>query len=125
MKEGYPMGLMGQSDANRVFHPLLVTISTNETEETGLKVFQALQELLPPFDPLAYMGDGAFPYRNAFARVYGSQEEDKEQTMCFVHVYKVFVMNQFNNDIFMKYIYLLFSIIIIHSFILYSGLRKL
>lgn len=105
MKEGFPMGLMGQSDANRVFHPLLVTISTNETEETGLKVFQALQRLLPEFEPVAYMGDGAFPYRNAFASVYGSLEGDKEQTMCFAHVYKVFVMNQFNN-----YIYILGTI---------------
>jgi hypothetical protein len=89
-----------------VYHDYYHEISAgtgNETEETGLKVFQALQRLLPEFEPVAYMGDGAFPYRNAFASVYGSLEGDKEQTMCFAHVYKVFVMNQlyiyFRNNI--------------------------
>jgi hypothetical protein len=83
---GYTVTVMGQSDADRVFHVRAIGVSTNSTERVGTFYFRAWSARVPLFRPRAYLGDAAHAYANAAAAVFDSV---RDRLMCFAHVYKV------------------------------------
>lgn len=87
--ENFTVAVMGQSDADRVFHTRAVGISTNSTEEVGRFYLLAWKSRVPLFCPRAYVGDAAAAYANAAAGVFDSI---LVRVMCFAHVYKVSVL---------------------------------
>ena len=89
MYEGFPLTVMGQSDANRVFHTRAVGISTLSTEEVGNFYLSTWSNRVPDFQPVAYLGDGANAFANAAKRVFPSVGTHGVRLMCFAHVYKV------------------------------------
>lgn len=83
---GYPIMVMGQSDADRVFHIRAIGVSTHCNERSGIFYLNAWKSRVPLFQPRAYLGDAAPAYANAAAAVFESIEV---RLMCFAHVYKV------------------------------------
>ena len=63
--EGYSVTVMGQSDADRVFHVRAVGVSTNSDERVGRFYLNAWKARVPEFSPRAYLGDAAQAYANA------------------------------------------------------------
>lgn len=83
---GYTVTIIGQSDADRIFHVRAIGVSTNSNERVGTFYFRAWSARVPLFQPRAYLGDGAPAYANAAAVVFDSI---RDRLMCFAHVYKV------------------------------------
>ena len=84
--EGYTVTVLGQTDADRVFHTRAVGISTNSTERVGAFYLRAWRDRVPLFTPRAYLGDAAEAYANAARQIFPSIAV---RLMCFAHVYKV------------------------------------
>lgn len=84
--EGYTVTVLGQTDADRVFHTRAVGISTNSNERVGTFYLRAWRDRVPLFTPRAYLGDSAEAYANAALRIFPSIAV---RLMCFAHVYKV------------------------------------
>ena len=95
MYEGYPLTVMGQSDANRVFHTRAVGIATLSTEEVGQFYLSTWSARVPLFQPVAYLGDGTNAFANAAKSFFPSVGVHGVRLMCFAHVYKVHEMNLF------------------------------
>ena len=84
--EGYSVTVLGQTDADRVFHTRAIGISSNSTERVGAFYLRAWRDRVPLFTPRAYLGDAAEAYANAAREIFPSIAV---RLMCFAHVYKV------------------------------------
>lgn len=118
--EGYSVTVMGQSDADRVFHVRAVGVSTNSDERVGRFYLNAWKARVPEFSPRAYLGDAAQAYANAAMAIYPSIDI---RLMCFAHVYKVHSTGQremsflfFETLLFCHLIKLKITILLILSF---------
>lgn len=100
MLEGNPCTILGQSDADRVFHIMCICVSTNSTSEVGDTIFDTLQHLVADFDPKAYLGDAAIAFRNSFIKIFGAE---KTLLMCYAHVYKVRFIYVYIPELLCKY----------------------
>ena len=85
--QGFPVLIIGTSDLDRHFHPLGMSVCSNETIEDFRFVFRGLQEgiqklNLEEIKPEVLIADGADAIRNAFRDVFG----EKPMAMCWAHM---------------------------------------
>ena len=92
--EGYTITVLGQTDADRVFHTRVVGISKSKSERVGAFYLRAWRDRVPLFTPRAYLGDSAEAYANAALRIFPSIAV---RLMCFAHVYKVSLASEVNS----------------------------
>lgn len=88
LREKCPIFLIGFSDSNRVFHPVLIGIASNETADDFEFFFKAWKENYKGVGELEMkfiMSDGAASMFNGAKRVW----PNIGRTMCFAHVHLV------------------------------------
>lgn len=86
----YPLIVLGTTDRQNKFHPLLYACTTTETTNDYSFVFESLKRgieifLEENFEPTTLIADGADAIRNAFYYTFEPAEKD---IMCVVHVYR-------------------------------------
>lgn len=90
---GYPVLMVGCSDFNRQFHPLLIGITVTETESDFAFMFTTLKNAISQhhfrlYEPTVLIADSAPAIKNAFIDVFGDTTEDITVINCFTHVIK-------------------------------------
>lgn len=80
--ERFPCFIIGFSDKARVFHPIIVGISTNETQEDFRTFLEAWKRHRPGLAPQYSMSDAAAAIGNAASAAF----PNIVRCMCFVHV---------------------------------------
>src|SRR5690606_7853637 len=80
--EGFPVLVVGVTDANRSFHPVCVSISSNETTASFQFIFNALKQ--KDFHPKFLISDAACAIRQAFKTTFNSEKT----VMCWAHVHR-------------------------------------
>jgi hypothetical protein len=80
---GYPVFVIGTSDANRTFHPVCIAVCSHETEEDFEFVFRTLKTRLPSLNPEFCLSDAAGAIFNAAKSVW----PHITRVMCNSHVY--------------------------------------
>lgn len=92
--QGFPVLLVGTTDADRRFHPIAVCVATNEREEDFSFFFRALrnsvkQLLRIDLKPRVLICDAAKSIQNAFKSIFGCSNI----IMCWAHVRRNVVKN--------------------------------
>lgn len=85
--QGFPVLVCGTTDQNRKFHPLCLTISSNEQKEDFKLMFQGLKDKIQEifessWNPKVLVCDAAKSIQNAFLEVFG---EHVVVRMCWAH----------------------------------------
>lgn len=85
--QGFPVLVCGTTDQNRKFHPLCVTVSSNEKKEDFKLMFQGLKDKIQEifessWNPKVLVCDAAKSIQNAFLEVFG---EHVVVRMCWAH----------------------------------------
>ena len=70
--EGFTVTVLGQTDADRLFHTRAIGISSNSTERVGAFYLRAWRDRVSLFIPRAYLGDAAEAYANAARHIFSS-----------------------------------------------------
>ena len=83
--QGYPVLLVGTSDADKVFHPFALAVTKGETTTDFTFLFQALHNAYLEWSPTILMADGSDAISNGFTAVFGPPIT---RLMCFFHVIK-------------------------------------
>lgn len=88
--QGYPLIVIGNTDANRAFYPLIFALTSSESTIDYAFVFKAIQSVVlkicnKDFVPKVLIADGADAINNAFYQSYASAEQN---VMCWFHVTK-------------------------------------
>lgn len=83
--QGYPVIIVGTSDANHVFHPFAVAVTKGETAEDFAFVFRAVHEADLQWNPTILLADGSEAITNGFQAVFS---HPFTRLMCFFHVRK-------------------------------------
>lgn len=88
--QGFPVLIVGTTDKNRKFHPICLTVSTNECKADFKTMFQGLKNNILSifslaYDPKILVCDAAKSIQNAFTEVFGIQTIVK---MCWAHAKK-------------------------------------
>jgi hypothetical protein len=81
--QGFPVLVVGSSDANKMFHPICVAICAHETEEDFKFVFRSLAAAIPGLSPQFSLSDGADAIFNAARSVW----PQISRVMCYSHVH--------------------------------------
>lgn len=82
---GYPVLIVGTTDANHVFHPFAVAVTKGETEHDFAFVFKALHEADLEWTPTFLLADGSEAITNGFTTVFS---HSFIRLMCFFHMKK-------------------------------------
>jgi hypothetical protein len=90
MWEGFPVIIVGTSDADRHFHPLFISVARNEGEDDFFEIFSHISNRCENLRPKVLIADCANAISNAAARVFG---EDMLRVHCWFHVSKKFKEN--------------------------------
>lgn len=85
MWQGYPVLMVGTTDADHVFHPFALAVTKGETEEDFAFIFGALHEADLEWTPTYLLADGSGAITNGFRSVF---PHDFIRLMCFFHVKK-------------------------------------
>lgn len=88
--QGFRVLIVGTTDKNRKFHPICLTISTNERKADFKTTFQGIKSNLlsifsKTFEPKILICDAAKSIQNAFREVFGEETIVK---MCWAHAKK-------------------------------------
>lgn len=88
--QGYPVLIAGTTDKNRKFHPICLTVTTNECKADFKTMFQGVKSNLlsifsHTFEPKILVCDAAKSIQNAFRDVFGKETFVK---MCWAHAKK-------------------------------------
>lgn len=78
--QGFPVLLAGTTDSSRVFHPVLLAVTTGETSEDFKFVFRALHNFHLEWTPTFLLADGSEAITNGFRAVFG---EPLARLMCY------------------------------------------
>lgn len=94
--QGFPVIIIGTTDANRKFHPFGVMVSTNERSEDFEFIFQSLKDGVyestnQVIDPDVLICDAAFSIHNGFKKVFPSRSECI--IMCWAHLRRAVAKN--------------------------------
>jgi hypothetical protein len=81
----FPVIMMGYSDKNRRFHPIIVAISSHETYKQFHFVFETWNKVNPSMDIRYLMSDAAEASFNGGKLVYPKAR----RLMCYPHFYRV------------------------------------
>lgn len=70
--EGYPVIVVGTSDSNKKFHPICLSVSSDETKLSFQYVFQTLLQEAPTLKPTNLVADASVAIREALTRLLAS-----------------------------------------------------
>ena len=76
--------LLGTSDVKKHFHPIFISISSNEDEDAYSRLFQSVKNINPNYEPKAIMGDGSKSITKAAKKKFPTAR----RLMCYFHVTK-------------------------------------
>lgn len=82
---GYPVTMMGFSDKNRTFHPVILAVSTNETHVEFRFILRTWVNVNPDLDFKYLMADSSEAVYNAALTIW----PNITRLMCYAHVYMV------------------------------------
>ena len=85
---GYPVFVIGVTDAGRHFHPISISICSNETAADFEFVFSSIKQIVEKlhnvrYNPTILVADGADAITNGFKSVFGP---GIIRVMCWAHV---------------------------------------
>lgn len=90
--QGYPVLIIGYSDANRRFHPIALSLSMRERLCDYQKLFVVVSESIRKYyghlfsyRPNVLISDASSAIKGAFASWYG--EGERKEIVCWAHVY--------------------------------------
>ena len=89
---GHPIFLIGLMDRRKRFHPISVSVCTNEREEDYEFIFSAVKDILKKLHdhdwrPDTLMADGAEAITNGFMKAFAYRSTDEfNRLMCWPHV---------------------------------------
>lgn len=82
---GYPITMMGFSDKNRKFHPVILAVSTYETQAEFAFILNAWKNVNPNLNPRFLMADASEAVFNGAKLIWALLI----RLMCYAHVYMV------------------------------------
>lgn len=83
--QGYPVLIVGTTDLDRHFHPLCLSICSNEQRESFEFILESLKKEVPELSPTHLISDASQAIREAFRRVFGP---DCSVLMCWAHAFR-------------------------------------
>jgi len=83
---GFPVMLVGFSDMNRVFHPIMLCMCTRKTTADYTFIYQTYKTHRPHQMIKYSMSDGALAIGNGVIAVYRANGNEVTRLMCWVHV---------------------------------------
>lgn len=97
---GYPITMMGFSDKDRKFHPVILAVSTYETQAEFLFILQAWLRVNPSLNPKYLMADASEAVFNAAKLIW----PNVVRLMCYAHVYMVSSPARTNRKLYALYL---------------------
>lgn len=82
---GYPITMLGFSDKERKFHPVVLAVSTHETHVEFAFILQSWKSVNPNFNPRYLMADASEAVFNGAKTVW----PNIIRLMCYAHVFRV------------------------------------
>lgn len=83
--QGFPVLIVGTTDSDRHFHPLSISICSNERMESFQFILESLKRQVPELSPSHLIADASQAIREAFHRVFGY---DRTLLMCWAHAFR-------------------------------------
>ena len=102
--QGFPVLIVGTTDLDRKFHPISLSVCTEEKQKDFEFIFKTIRDVLFKLDdsnaynPNVLIADGSDAIRNAFTRIFAPNK----MVMCWAHMRgdvdkKLFLIND-NNE---------------------------